>query len=211
MVSQALSLVADTFRDLPWVDKYSGLTRTARRQTVDRDNKRSTQSFPVTIECSADDCWNKSRYKDLVPDSSRKSIVYWEQTGDLPITPLNRKFLSAQTSLRLYCWFNLLALGKDDCDFKSLVFAELVRVFYRKKINLEENEFKISNLKLVPLRLNSFDKSLTHFAKYTYGDLEALFVYPYDFCTIDFELSFTMPVNCFPEIAIGDEIICKPC
>lgn len=214
MIDQALKLIEPEITALPWIERYSGLSR-VRRRKIQVEGKSTTQSYPVSCACSASDCWNLGKYKDLVPDSKYRSVTYWEQQGDMiysKIDGMGRKSGLRQFTgnLKLISWFNLLALGKDDCNFCLEAFTDILKLFKNKipTKDLTDNPLMIQNLVFEVQNLNGKETSNRVFSRYTYGDIQELFEYPYDYCTIDISISFIANIDCIEYTELEDPLDC---
>ena len=212
MLDQVLNQIAPIFTSpdtLCWVEKYCGLSRIAKREVHTRDGGFEKQSYPVSCKIGADDCWNKGRYKDLVPDSKYASIVYWEQVGDMPITNMERSkrmHKRVDVELNLITWLNLQKLGKDQCSFCTEAFLDLIANLNGAKVDGISNY--ISNISVEVRGMNSLKTTQSIINQYSYGSVERLFYFPYEFCSFKVRLSWIVNTACIPEIECGEPIEC---
>lgn len=210
MIDKVLSLYSAQIMSLPWVERYGGLTFLAERYI----EEGSPEIFPVSSNVSNSDCWQNGAYANLVPSASVKSIVYYEQIADINVVPSTRGKRSYQTyttSLRLVSWLNIPLLGYPDTSicwrFIPGVKKELMK---RPDIPVGGDLEKI--LVLAPeiknISIDSSDNTKNNvFSKYSYGD-ERLFLYPYDFFSLTFDLTFTIDENCLEDIVLDNPINC---
>ena len=107
----ALAAILRTYlQGLPFVDRLAGVVRTVT--ITGEDGKR--KAFPVACNVTNADC-TAGRYQDLVPDSSRKSVMYFEDGGTV-LTGLLKGDPQFRSTIRLIGWLNLKKMGLTDCD-----------------------------------------------------------------------------------------------
>lgn len=110
---------------------------------------------------------------DAVPDSSKKSIVYWEEYGARKIDGTSR-FARMAHNVRLIVWLNHKKLDTttDAC------LEEMFRLVPRRIAN--------TTIRLVGRRTR--DESL--FQRYTYDEEKQYITFPYDVFALDYEISY---------------------
>lgn len=120
-------------------------------------------------------------YEDAVPNSSKKSIIYWEDYGGRVIDS-SARYQRIQHSIRLVAWFNfnLITDPYDEC------VVELLRAIPRR---VDQVTIKPSGF---------LPKKNDIFARYSYRDQKQYVTYPYDVVAIDFDVKYMStlcPVN----------------
>jgi len=112
-------------------------------------------------------------YKDAVPDSSKRSILYWEDYGGRVVDSCARYQRFAH-QIRVVVWFNFAMISKpyDDC------VVELLRAIPRR----------FNGVTLKPV--GYLPKKNDIFARYSYRDEKQYVTYPYDVVAIDFEVKY---------------------
>jgi hypothetical protein len=80
------TLLSPEISSLPYVDRYGGLVQTMHLIVDNGTDNGVPKRYPVACDVTSRDCTNTGIYQDLIPNDSRKSVVYWEE-----ITPLRNK------------------------------------------------------------------------------------------------------------------------
>jgi len=177
---------------LDFVDRYGGLVKTMNiLMPTDGDNTVQKR-YPVACNVSAKDCENTGIYQNLVPDDSKKSVVYWEE-----VTPMQnsgytqlRDFYTKKMigTARLVVWLNLNKLGISNCTDAILTLPPIEKII-TKKINIIGGIYDTNLLMVQPKGMvKKSPKNI--FGKYTYPDNAQYYLYPFDYYAIDvqFEL-----------------------
>lgn len=206
MLPQAIAQINEHLLDLCWTDKVAGLTVLARKVFEDKEGK-VTKVFPVSCDVSIDDCWRNGKYKELTPDNKLKSVVYWDQTGSTGQAKdgkHNAKLLKFETTLKLVMWFDLKALGKDNCGFCNEVYTDLILLACG---DIKGNE-NVGGINILDLQMDSQEDVRTYFNRYSYGDKDKLFFYPYEACTFTMKLQWMTRKDCLVPASCGVKIDC---
>lgn len=117
-------------------------------------------------------------YLDAIPDSNRKSIVYWEDHGSNVVSSDARRWRVSH-NLRLIAWMNF---DKIDQEYDKCVGQLLYSV--PKKI---ENTI-ISYKGQVP-------KDMGIFSRYNYKEGKQFMTYPYDVVCFKFNVLYFIPCS----------------
>lgn len=96
----AYELVKDLAGNVSFIDKWAGLVRPLRKKVQNSD-----KVFPVAINTPSN-C-EQSDYTALVPDSTKRSIVYIEQLTPPVVDILRHNSKQMSATLRLVVWYNL--------------------------------------------------------------------------------------------------------
>jgi hypothetical protein len=222
MTNEIVKLIGPLITSLPWVERYGGLVRTATRQfNANKGEDRETnpkwqrQSYPVSCEVTAKDCWDKSRYMDLLPSDSKKSIVYFEEMNGLSFIGYNDNMPKGikgtnrvqrwQGELRLIAWINQPLLGSDDCSISAEIVGSLINA-------LSVNAGRLSGhpwgAKVTIEVISQEPKSNGLFSKYTYDPEHYLLFYPFDFAALRIRVTMEVNSNCIPEYTPAEAIDC---
>lgn len=197
---------------LPFIERYGGLVQQITRAfEVGEDSTGGPvfeyKSFPVSCQLTNEECWELEKYKNLVPDDSYKSVSYFEAdnrtTTNASGTKLNE--WTYTTTIRFVCWLNLPALGINDCKGTGRFEVQVSKaVMGHKEFSIDgvDGSLHIRNANLV-------EKSASRiFGRYSYGDKEKVYFFPYDFFAIDFDISMRINANCIPALTLSDPIDC---
>jgi hypothetical protein len=208
MIHEVIESLRTKITGLPFIEKYGGLVRIAKKAFTN-DEGIYYKTFPVSCDVSNAECWNNDRYKDLLPDENYKSIAYFESAGNIIVK--KTQYLSSGRDayhviapIDFICWLNLPKLGISDCH-SSIFELMAVDLFYQSHKPQLEN-FNVASFKMEIKSFSSRDEKI--FAKYSYGDLSGLLLYPFDFFKISLELSFYIDPNCIQNFVLNPPIDC---
>lgn len=186
-----------------WVERYGGLAIPVSRPIqigtmLDENNNEQPvidiETFPVTYGMSAAECWEKGGYKSLHPDSKYKSLLYFEQLGNMRLEGDTRRGAYPVSSfwtgsIRLVAWLNLqkLTATKDIKDGASNAVYSLVEALNYKSFSLTQGVYKDSNVTFKNPSMLPKDFE-TIFGKYSYQIKDPLYFWPHDFFAVDWEV-----------------------
>lgn len=207
MVQSIVNEISPLITDLNFVERYGGLVQTM--EWKQQDGK--VMYFPASCSVSEADCRNNQRYQDLMPDSTKASVVYFEQRTDLQDKGFisfggvqSRTHKKFEVKLRLVCWLNLKKLGLVNCNAAD----SAVRSFYNilcQEIKPTDPVFPPeSEIEVKAINVIKKDKSI--FQPYNYP--VHTFLYPYDYFAIDFTVSLVMCIGQDYTMPIGTPITC---
>lgn len=204
MLNKVIQQINANLDPLCWTDHLCGLSTLARRE-VNTKTGMTTEVYPVSCGCDINNCWKNGQYQDLVPNG-KKSVIYWDHIGVLRPVPNNRinsKRKQFEVDLKLVAWFNLKKLGKENCGFCHEVYSDLC-IHLEKIVGAEG----IGNIKVVNITMDSQEQTRAFFRKYSYGNKEQIFFYPYEACTFNAKVSWIINKNCIEPAVCGVEIEC---
>ena len=197
-----------------WIDRYGGLVEVWEQEKVIDPEKGTTRIEKIPISCDVDQAScnePNAKYKHLVPDQSKTSIVYWEE-----ITPMTfqgflsnggfsaRNWQKWTGRARLVVWLNAAKLGIGEqnnnyvCNWEWPFLDQLLKLvstngkfltgdFTGGLYNVEVNNIVPNGVKQI-------------FGKYTYNLYKNFYRYPYGTFAIDvdFEVSYCVGKNTSP-------------
>lgn len=204
MIIQALidQVLGPEITALGWVERYGGVVQTAKDVTgMDENDQAIIKRFPVSCSVNQADCNNDQFYQALVPDDSKKSILYWEvldgmrDVGSVQNTEI---FRALEGRIRLVGWLNLKELGIHGCNSAAGAMMELWAIIKRQRI------IKLSTPPYDKSTLNfRVEKEVTRdvniFAAYDYPKDWSYLFYPFDYFALDVSVRFE---TCFPTYAL---------
>lgn len=193
MTSKIAQLIIDEIDSLNWVDKIKGVVKPLKVKIKGGEEK----IYPICLNTDPTLC-NSSTYTDLVPDSSKMSIIYFED-GGTEVIESGCKYTDLESSLRLVCWLNLRKINADFTDALNI------------KLNLINTiPADIANTDWVTKIRVMFEgeeeKSAGIFSEYTYDEAENQYlIYPYDFFALNYRVKYSMPMDsdCLTDIVIN--------
>jgi len=190
---------------LAFVDRIAGVVQTAV-ETEEEKNKAAVKKFPVACNVNEKDCEAASdRLTDLVPNDSKKSVIYFEDIGGAVFQNQTKRDHNYVATIRLIGWLNLKLLGQDDCSVTSLVVANIIGAFSQQRTF---NQTPFTRIKIVANRQLTKDPNI--FSKYTYVEHETKYLlYPFDYFAIDFKVEFSINEECMDTFNQGIIDNCK--
>tara|TARA_R100001463_G_scaffold6570_1_gene21347 strand:- start:142 stop:804 length:663 start_codon:yes stop_codon:yes gene_type:complete len=204
------SLIKDDLQNLSFVDRYGGIVKPVeiKQQTTTGTTK---SIYPVSTNVNNKDCFNNGFYQHLIPDDSKKSIMYWELINpmqNIGMTPRVNKFnnIRYRGTARLVVWLNLKELGftitppLDVSNGAIFTLPEIINTISLQG-KISGGLFDKDNITIKPSKYILDQKAI--FNKYTYSQDYNYYLYPFNFYAIDvlFELdtclknSFQFEVN----------------
>lgn len=217
MINEIIKPLGDAIADLEFVARYGGIVNSVSRKvqigTTDEGIPIMREEiYPVACGVSSAECWEGSRYMDLIPNDNFASIVYFEQMDGMrfeKIEEVNARqvFYTFSERLRLVAWMNLAKLGIEDCNGGSAIQLALIKQLTRTYKNLSD-PFDIQRLEIKPIVIEP--KHQNPFLKYSYDEQEVLgfWMYPYDYLSMIVECKITVNKNCLPDFTPGESVAC---
>jgi hypothetical protein len=199
MVNDIGKIIIGKIDCLPFLHKFAGVVRTV---TIKDAGVTQRKVFPVSCECSLEDC-NKGRYMDLCPDTSKKSVLYLEDTG---LRLVNKEGHRAQwkATLNLVCWLNLPKLGQTSCSYSAVAIGAILKQLPLVPFNANDTYSRVF-INVV----GEQPKTLNPFAKYSYDETVNQFLFfPYDYFVLALEVDFSTDLRCLTIPEIPAEIDC---
>ncbi len=189
MIADVGNIIITKIETLPFVDKISGVVRVINYKGKDGKNG----SFPADCRITLDDCNKGKRYLDLMPDSSKKSVIYLEDSG---LRQVSREgdiqYYNAQYNL--VGWLNLPKIGVSDCSYSAKAIAMIFKRLTVPKFH--SGLYQYVDIKI----LGQQPKSLNPFSKYSYDEtVNQFLMYPFDHFVLSLDVSFKFDARCVDE------------
>lgn len=180
-------IVTELRLDLPWIEKITGIVKPASIQVGD-----TVKTLPVAVNTDVTKC-NDSELLDFVPDSRKKSIVYFEDRGS-SVTGMENQYIIFTARFTLVCWFNYKTVG-DCLTNPSLIAGNLIKYVPMFMGNIEP---------LIGVVVSMDGQQPNDgrvFSKYTYIEEVTQFItYPYGYVALDFEAEFRVRKECIRDL-----------
>lgn len=196
LIQKAIDLISGNFLVLGWVQRYGGVV-----QTVELDTTKGAKRFPVSCNVSEQDCINNQFYQDLVPDSNKLSLLYWEITqGFRDVGAVIRQGTDSirrvRGSVRVVGWLNGQKLGYKECNLAARASRTIWPIVNQRieSDSLVGTEFENGYIQFRPLGEVVKDKEI--FAKYDYENPSRYLLFPYDYFAIDVLVEASIYVGC---------------
>lgn len=211
LIQNALDILTNDLTAVNFIElgRFGGVVHTVE-QPIKNGNEIVRKRVPVSCNVSEVDCNTDQFYQDLVPDSDKASVVYWEvlqpfqDTGAFNSIQTYKRNLSG--SARLVGWLNTQKLGVKACNTSGMA----VRALY----DLLNQRFKITSGELqnsqVQFRVlgEELKNARSIFGAYDYDFTKAFWLYPYDFFAINVEVEMIFSYGCEYEFPIDIPIDC---
>ena len=195
MIRKIVSEILPYLEALNFSETVAGCVTTLSVNRPTKDNKVIVKKYPVYINENKDVCDN-SDYIALVPNSDKKSIIYFEENG-IRAETINNNMIEVTASVKLIFWCNLPRINS------TLKFAELLKLNIIKVIpDSIPNLFPYSFIRIA--YTGEDVKSVSVFSKYTYNEEEKQYlIYPFDYFALNYDIKFYMGKNCVEDIVIN--------
>lgn len=184
---------------LPFIDVLAGTVQTLTvtdttggGPDAESVETTTTKRFPVSDDHNQDPSIFGME-TILIPDSARRSIIYFEDYGIQLLQNLHG-LKQYQCNLRLIAWFNReLLTGKTTY---SQVSGQLMASIIEKLVTINPvNVGMFSRFLTKVIRIPAQDAAL--FGRYTYQETQRQYLRPpYEFFAIDLENTFTVNPGC---------------
>lgn len=207
MNKEIAALLKNKIRNLPFIDVLAGLVQTVEYvQFQDGDEKlvQSRKRFPVSYDVALGGDGCVGREKDLQPNSSKKSITYFEDYGSR-VNATRDGVTDFTSQLRLVCWLNRNRLTGDAySEITAFCIASIIPLICKAN---PENIEQFSQIRTKALTVPVQGPDL--FAKYTYDETVRQFLRPpYEAFAIDFAVNYKIASNCLTTIDFNKEKVC---
>lgn len=202
MNEKIANILKTQIESLPFVEKIAGLVRPVKLQVPGKDNTLTLKTFPIATDISNEQCIS-GQYKDLVPNSKYRSVLYFEDNG-CTLTYREKRWVGFNSRLTLVGWLNLeLLMECGNYTGSTEVILSILEALPENTINSDiYREIRITALSEIP-------KSNAIFSRYTYDELTTQYLlYPYDFFALNMSVDFKINLACVEQFELGS---CTKC
>lgn len=199
MIEEIGQLIKARIQGAPYADRLAGIVGITQYETT-LEQKKVIERIPTSCDVDSLNCGeDKSRLKDLVPDSKKKSVIFLEDITETNLVQRDRNGITYDARIRLVAWVNQQQLGKDQCFITGPIMNDLIdRIVTVSPFNdgpYTRVMFKIN--KIIP-------KTPAIFARYTFPLTEKQYLmYPFDYFSFEIGARFTMNPACLDEFVVG--------
>lgn len=189
MNSSIANLIRTLVEGLPVADKVAGLVRAIPYNTV-VNGKTVVKTIPLSCDVTDPTACNDLEIQDLVPDGTKRSIIYFEDLGWTKLKfpeSMGRYYAS---KLRMVVWMNTKLIG-EQCGTSDEVQQDMLNAIEIDRYNSDPFQAVGHKIVSIPPVSNSI------FSRYTYNEAERQFLtWPYSYFAMDIETKFILPVGC---------------
>lgn len=202
MTAAIAKILKDMISGMLIVDKIAGLVTTVEKaQPTDIEGAFAVSKFPASVDSNYEDCITSGCYKDLVPNSGLKSIIYFEDLGTKALGGKEQSAYKYQTRLRLVCWLNNRLIQTGECmSINHLIITQIREL-------LEIGYFNEGDFKKIRITLESVvDNDYKLFDRYTYPSEAVKFLmHPYEAFGMNLSCEYSISPSCLPDFLINPE------
>jgi hypothetical protein len=180
MIELIAEALAEYLKDVPFADVVVGLVK----EITHKDSEDGPLfKYPVHYLKTDAEC-RRGAYRDLVPDSRKKSIQYVESYGTR-VGARHGDTVSMTTTVRAVCW------GKSD------LITELGAAYVMAAVPETPKVAGLINVRFTPISVLGVDEKI--FARYTYKEEELQFLlYPFTAFAVVYEVTYSIRFDCLP-------------
>jgi hypothetical protein len=198
MNKELATVLKNKLVNLPYMDLVAGMVQTVEEIKYNGEDKITVVSrnrFPVSVDVVRGPQFT-GREIDLIPNSSRKSITYFEDYGST-INSTRDGLTEFTSTLRLVCWLNKkLLVGDDYAEITGYCIASIIP---RLVTANPENIGVFTGLKTKALRIPIQSAEL--FSRYTYDEnIRQYLRPPFEAFAIDLSCNYKVSSNCITQI-----------
>ena len=112
MTKELCNILKNQLNNIAFLDVVAGITQPVIDvRFKEKENTAIAVKMPVSYDTSLGPSTFMGSERQLVPDKSRKSILYFEDFGSSPDPQARAGSLGFITNVRLVCWMNKTAIG----------------------------------------------------------------------------------------------------
>ena len=193
MIHLIANKLVTELQTLPFVEKITGIVKPSKI-TINTVVK----TFPLAYNTNPTEC-SQSELMAFVPDSTKRSIIYFEDYGTT-MTNMDNQMIYFQGNMRLIVWFNYHKISPAMHD-PSLIALNV--------------------LKVIPTQLGNFDGLLGVnvdvtgqlpndagvFSRYSYAEERQQYItHPYDYVAFTLRADFRVRAECIDDITICTQL-----
>lgn len=188
---------------LRFIDKMAGLVVVGdKAQPTDVNGAFAVSKFPISLDSDYQQCITNGCYKDLVPNSKFKGILYFEDFGTFPKPNQSGRHLYT-SKLRLVCWINNKLIQGSNCKSINHILITMIREELESKSIFNYGEF--ARIKITTAGIIENDPKL--FLRYTYPEESVKFLmHPYEAFGIDLNIDYSISPSCIEELVLNPEL-----
>ena len=202
MTSELANILKNKISGLLIVDKLAGLVVTVEKvQPTDVPGAFIVTKFPASVDSEYEECTSSGCYKDLVPSSELRSIIYFEDYGTTAVGGKEQGAYRYRTKLRLVCWLNNRLIQEGECmSINHLIITQIREL-------LEIGHVNDGDFKRIRITLESVvDNDYSLFSRYTYPkDSIKFLMNPYEVFGMNLLCEYSISPACIPSFLLNPE------
>lgn len=201
MVNEIVDILSARVGELEWVERRAGLVMAAQKPVQVRGDDGTlltvgAENWPVACNVTPEGCADVNMLNALCPDSSRVSVLYWQDTAGATFQQTvgpKLKTLEFAFSVRLLAWLNLPKLGIADCAWAARVVPGIIG----KLQGSQAGNDIYKNVRVTGItQLAKTPEVFNPFSFVQEGQKKGLFLPPYDYFALQVSGRFTIMPTC---------------
>ncbi len=179
------AILKDKIKEVSYADKVVGLVRSLKMDVKDENNTVVQKTFPIASDCACDNL-----YRDLVPNSKYRSILYFEDNG-VNIAYRDRDWIGFTSRLNLVGWLNVPKIYDDSKTGSTKAILEIIKLLPGDHFSVDDfREIRITAISEVP-------KTPGIFSRYSYDEIKTQYlVFPFDYFSLALSVEFRVNLKC---------------
>lgn len=190
-------------QDLPFADVVGGLVQTLENNDTSGE-KTIKKKMPVSLyhnQDNEDECRTSISQREFVPDSSKKSIMYIEDGGAVPVS-MEGGGMRFKSNLVVVAWLNKKKLVDN---YSSLISAPCIYLVLDAFMGKNPVNYQgLTRIEFKQGRILPQDNRL--FSKYTYDEKETQYLMPpFEYFGIELTAEYVVTrQTCLNGVNFGD-------
>lgn len=187
---------------LSFVDVYAGLVQTVEYRDGSSDATTLVKRMPVSYNTNIDPSCGVSPEKALVPDSSKKGIVYFEDNGTSFLDRGTGGMLRFRGRVTLVLWINRARVTGN--TYQDITAYCVAKILSKMKVKTLLNDGNFSRLQVMP---GNISQTPAVFSRYTYDESITQYLRPpFDFAGIELTVDYSVNPSCIDEIMLNQKV-----
>lgn len=192
MVNLIINEIVTQLASLPFVDRITGIIKPASVS----DAAGNIKTFPVALNLDVETC-NESELLDYTPDSTKMSIIYFEDRG-VTFRECKAQAIEFTASFLLVCWFNYKLIDQTMTN-SSQITGNLIKYL------------PLGNMGTIGYAMNVWLEVASQepndggvFSRYTYSEpISQYITYPYGYVALSLRADYRVRRDCIEDITLN--------
>jgi len=203
MNQEIASILKDRLKGIQFVEVLAGLAHRVEYTDNDGSGRSIRKAIPVSHDVDVAKGCRITPERELVPDSGKKGILYFEDLGSRFIDRTSNGSMTYSSRMVLVCWMNRARLVGD--HYKQITSYCITTILGKLKPMQLSNVDNFSRFKVTPGRILPQDASV--FSRYTYDETTNQYLRPpFEFFGMELEIEYSIHPECVKEIEFKDTI-----
>lgn len=176
--------------DIPFLDVYAGLVQTVSYKSETAGGGTMVKRMPVSYDTNLSAGCDTSPEKAIIPDSSKKGIIYFEENGGAqPFRTIAGGATFYRLGLTAVVWLNRAKITGDDySEISGNAFAEIKKKLFSNDISDPFHRLTVTDAR--------FRQNDSVFSKYSYDETVMQHLRPpYEYFAVDLTVTFLVPCS----------------